>query len=520
MLSPMKRFVKWLLVVGMVACAAVVAARVAYPLPDISGRETSAAIPADADTPLGRLMQAGAARHPGKTGIISLHDGHDALASRLALAAQARHSLDVQYYIWHDDVSGIMLLDALHQAARRGVRVRLLLDDNGVPGLDPFMAALNAEPGFEIRLFNPSTLRNPKTLGYTFDFFRMNRRMHNKSLTADGAATIIGGRNIGDEYFRVGDGAYYMDMDVLATGAVVPETAAVFDDYWNSASVFAVESIIDGTGDLSGFRDRVTAIEAGAEAKALRGEMRSSTERYLDGGAAIEWTDVQLVADDPVKGLGIATRDQLMIARLGEILGNVERRLDLISAYFVPGQGGTGYFADLARGGRDVNILTNALDTTDVLLVHSGYTRYRRALLEAGVDLYELKLRGDMDSEAELQLKPFGVAGASLHAKTFAIDGERVFVGSFNFDPRSATLNCEMGFLIDSAALAGRVSSGFDGPLPRVTYRPELTPEGLMVWQEAVSDDRTVLYQQEPGSSWLQQAGIAILGVLPIEWML
>ena len=515
----MVRLFKWLTAICLVAGIAVVLARIAFPLPDIDGRVASLVRPADPATPMGRMMQVGAVKHPGKTGVISLHSGHDALASRLALAAQAEHSLDVQYYIWHDDTAGILLLDALYQATKRGVRVRLLLDDNGVPGLDDFMAALNDSTDFEIRLFNPSTIRDPKMLGYTFDFFRMNRRMHNKAFIADGAFAIIGGRNIGNEYFRVGEEAHYADMDVLVTGAAVPETAGVFDEYWNSASVFEVESIIDGTGDLAAFQDRAAEVAASAEAVALLGEFRSSAEHYRDGALAMEWTDVQLVADDPIKGLGTATRDQLMISRLGAILGGVERRLDLVSAYFVPGEAGTAYFSDLARAGKDVNILTNALNTTDVLLVHAGYTKYRRDLLEAGIDLFELKLRGEMTSEADIQLKPFGVSGASLHAKTFAVDGERVFVGSFNFDPRSATLNCEMGFLIDSPTLAGRISKGFDGPIGQVSYRPDLTPEEKMIWQEDVGGD-TVVYQEEPGTSWAQQIAIAIIGFLPIEWML
>jgi len=497
----MKRFLKFLAAIVAIVVVAIFAARLAFPLPDISSRVVSNAFPTDPTTPLGRLMAEGAAQHPGKTGVIPLQNGHDALASRLALAETAQRSIDLQYYIWHNDTSGIMLLDALFKAAQRGVRVRLLLDDNGVPGLDSFMAALNAQENFEIRLFNPSTVRSPKMLGYTFDFFRMNRRMHNKSFIVDGSVAIIGGRNIGDEYFQVGEDNFYVDMDVLAAGAMVPETEAVFDEYWNSASVFKVETIIDGTGDLAAFDARVIEVNASPDATSLVGDLQSSTKRYAQGAASMEWTNVQLVADDPVKGQGIATRDQLMITRLGEILGDVEQRLDLVSAYFVPGEEGTEYFTDLARAGKDVRILTNALNTTDVLMVHAGYSSYRRELLEAGVRLYELKLRGGMTPEADLQIKPFGLSGASLHAKTFAVDSTRIFIGSFNFDPRSATLNCEMGFLIDSPSLASQVTAGFDGPLETVSYQPELTPEGKMVWQEVIGDGNTVTYQEEPGAT-------------------
>lgn len=516
----MKRIIAILAGLVVIVAVALFAARLAFPLPDISNRAASTALPFDAKTPLGRLMANGAVLHPDKTGVIALQSGHDALASRLALTHEAQQSIDAQYYIWHDDTSGILLLDALYQAAQRGVRVRLLLDDNGVRGLDSFMAALNSQDNFEIRLFNPSTVRSPKMAGYAFDFFRMNRRMHNKSFIADGAATIIGGRNIGDEYFQVGKDPFYIDMDVLAVGAVVPQTTAAFDAYWNSASAFEVDRIIDGSGDLTAFQNRVAEVLASPQNKVLTGDLQNSLDRYTHGTAPLEWTDVRLVSDDPIKGQGMATHDQLMITRLGEIIGNVEQRLDLVSAYFVPGVVGTEFFANLSHAGKEVHILTNALNTTDVLMVHSGYSRYRRELLEAGVKLYELKLRGDMTTEADLQIKPFGLSGASLHAKTFAIDGTHIFIGSFNFDPRSAMLNCEMGLLIDSPTLAGRITAGFDDPLQTVSYQPNLTPEGKMVWQERLGDGSIVTYQEEPGATWLQQIALVVIGILPVEWLL
>lgn len=511
------RFLRFLLVLGSVLALAIVTARLIFALPDISNRAESQAIPASPETELGRFVARAAVERPDLSGVIPLQDGKDALASRLKLADMAEATIDLQYYIWHDDTSGILLLEALQRAAQRGVRVRLLLDDNGVPELDPFMAALNAEPGFEIRLFNPSTIRSPKLAGYTFDFFRMNRRMHNKSMLVDGAAAIIGGRNIGDEYFQVGEDVFYADMDVLAAAAIVPETAAVFDAYWNSASVFEVERVIDGAGDMPGFAARVAEIRAGEAAVDFLDGMDSSAARYAASAAAMEWTDVKLVADDPVKGLGVATRDQLMITRLGEILGGIERKLDLVSAYFVPGRAGTDFFVDLAQSGNEVRILTNALNTTDVLLVHAGYTKYRRALMEAGAQLYELKLRG---GPAAANALPLGLSGASLHAKTLAVDDNRIFIGSFNFDPRSAMLNCEMGFLIDSPALAQGLHDMFDERLDYVSYRPALTPEQKMIWRESLRDAEARVYQEEPGATWFQQVAMVVIGLMPVEWML
>lgn len=503
----------------LVTVIAIVIGRWLFPLPDISERTTELSLPRDPETRLARRVQPAMVGHEHESGVIPLAGGHDALGSRLALTDLADRSIDAQYYIWHDDTSGRLLLKALYDASKRGVRVRLLLDDNGVPGLDDVMAALNAQDNFEIRLFNPSTIRSPKLAGYALDFMRMNRRMHNKSFIVDGEAAIIGGRNIGDEYFRVGDENYYLDMDVLAFGQVVGKTAEVFDAYWNSASVFGVEQIIPGSGNLDAFLAGVAETAETPAAKTLVGQLETSASRFESGAVQPEFTRVEVVADDPVKGEGKAQREQLMISQLSDILGGVDHSIDLVSAYFVPGKQGEKLFDDLARAGKRVRILTNAMNTTDVLVVHAGYTKYRRDLLQAGVELFELKLRAEQDPGRD-ELKPLGLSGAALHAKTFAVDDQRVFIGSFNFDPRSALLNCEMGFLIDSPTMARRISEGFDGPLKLASYQPVLTLDGQMAWTEVMPDGKLGIYQQEPGASWFKQVAIAVIGVLPVEWLL
>jgi putative cardiolipin synthase len=515
----MKRALKILASIVLVLAVAVLGLRLAFPLPDIADRPVTTVPATDPEATLVRASAARAAQAPELSGILPLLDGTDALASRLELIRLAERSVDAQYYIWQDDISGILLLGALRDAALRGVKVRLLLDDNGVPGMDGHLASLDAIEGFEVRLYNPSTVRAPKMLGYAFDFFRMNRRMHNKSFIVDGAVAVIGGRNIGDDYFQIG-AQFYVDMDVLGVGAVVADTRAIFEEYWNAGSVFAIGTVVDGTGDLAAFDARLAEIAADPETAALLPELESSAARLADGAADLEWTRVQIVADDPIKGEGIAESGDLMITRLTEIMGGVEERLDLVSAYFIPGEVGTETFAALARGGRTVNLMTNALDTTDVLLVHAGYAKYRRELLESGADLFEMKLRGATTPRGAHGAGPFGLSGASLHAKTFAIDGERIFIGSFNFDPRSALLNTEMGFLIDSPTLARDLASRFDEGIPAISYLPTLTPDGDMVWSETTEDGETVLYQKEPGASWLEQVMLTVIGALPIEWML
>ena len=232
---------KIMVYVVVIVVVSIVAARFIFQLPDLSARPVQTALEVDRHTSLAKRAIESTDGHPELSGVIPLASGHDAFSSRLALAAMSEKSIDAQYYIWHDDTTGRMLLKALYDAAKRGVRVRLLLDDNGVTGMDDTLAALNMQENIEIRLFNPSVVRTPKWAGYTFDFMRMNRRMHNKAYIVDGVAAIVGGRNIGDEYFQVSDENYFLDLDVLAIGNVVRDTSAVFDVYWNSASAFGVE---------------------------------------------------------------------------------------------------------------------------------------------------------------------------------------------------------------------------------------------------------------------------------------
>ncbi|MBU3030916.1 phospholipase D-like domain-containing protein [Paracoccus marinaquae] len=489
------------------------AGRMIFPVPDVSGRDIEAALAPDGSMALGAQSARLSAAHPGQSGVAPLASGHAALRSRLVLADSAQGSIDAMYYIWHEDVSGTLLLDALRRAAERGVRVRLLLDDNGIAGLDQTLAALNAMPNFSVRLFNPSTVRKPKMLGYALYPLRMNRRMHNKAFIVDGAAAIVGGRNIGDEYFALGDAPAYLDLDVLGTGEVVADTVAVFDEYWNSEPVLALEQVIPGEGDLSGFEAALQA--AREDILAGPGADPVAAEQFGRGELVLDWTDVQVVADDPAKGMGQITRDQLMITRRGQILGMIDSNLDLISAYFVPGKAGAAFFSRLAQEGREVRILTNSWEATDVPMVHAGYVKYRRELLEAGVKLYEL--RPDKDGPRPAQGPgPFGSSESSLHAKTFAVDDARVFIGSFNFDPRSALLNCEMGFLIDSPEIAAAGTEALTNKLITRSYQPVLEG-GDMVWRSSGTDGPL---DREPGLGFLDRIKVYVLNLLPIEWLL
>ncbi len=513
----MNKLLKYLSYFLILTVIWIVALKITFPLPDISKRIDSLALASDPSTTLGKIFSDAHTHHPNKTGVLPLISGNDALGSRLILAKQAQKSIDIQYYIWHDDLSGNLLLKALYDASLRGVKIRLLLDDNGIHGLDNILTSLNALDNFEIRIFNPSMIRSPKILGYSFDFLRMNRRMHNKSFIVDGAVAIIGGRNVGDEYFQVGEKSFFIDLDVIGVGKIVPKTASAFDEYWNSQSAYEIESFITTIGNLKTFLSNTSKANSSPGNTALSKSINTSAERLIAKKMSLEWTDVELVFDNPLKGLGKVQEDQLLIEQMMSMIGEVKHKIDLVSAYFIPGKKGSSYFSKLANDSKKIRILTNAMATTDVLMVHAGYSKYRRELLSSGVDLYELKLNNVIEKKKNDFLSG---SNASLHAKTFAIDNNRIFIGSFNFDPRSVFLNCEMGFLIHSSKLALQLSAAFDKPIKANSYQPKLTPGGKMIWNEIKEGDELITYQEEPEASWFQQISMVIIGLLPVEWLL
>ncbi len=476
-----------------------------------------------AETRLGRASAAQVARQrDGKSGVHALFDPLEAFAARMLLAEAAEKSLDVQYYIWHADQTGTLLMQALVDAAERGVRVRLLLDDGGTSGLDDRLAALAEHPRIEVRLFNPFVLRWPKPIGYLTDFSRANRRMHNKSFTADNQATIIGGRNMGDEYFGATDGVLFSDLDVLAIGPIVPEVSADFDRYWASASAWPVQAILPAAGAeaLATLARDAERIRSSPEAKAYADAVRNTAfvNDHLQQRVALDWSVVRMVSDDPAKGLAKEERGGLLVDQLYHLLGAPQRSLSLVSPYFVPTAAGVQALAAMRKRGVAVQILTNAYEATDVPLVHAGYAKRRKPLLKSGVALYEMQSTATGGKDPVARLNPLGSSGSSLHAKTFAVDGERAFVGSFNFDPRSALLNTELGFLIDSPVLAKRIESAFETQVPKRSYTLALSDSGKVVWRDFA--DPPVVHKVEPGSSWWSRAGLTALSWLPIEWLL
>ena len=491
-------------------------------LPSLELPDASTAPFDTSDTVLGKAIRPLVAAHSGLSGIYPLPDGRDAFAAREFLSRSAERTLDIRYYIWRNDVSGTLLFAAVCAAADRGVRVRLLLDDNNTAGLDPLLAALDSHPNIEVRLFNPFAIRGARWISYATDFSRLNRRMHNKSFTADNQATIVGGRNVGDEYFGATNGVLFADLDVLAVGPVVAEVSEDFDRYWFSGSSYPGNRVLPAVDNV-----QITGLVAAA----LRVERDPATVAYVnairtsrfalewDRGTLVPvWAATRLVSDDPAKGLGLAATEAPLFREFREIIGESVSQVDIVSPYFVPTSAGLDTLIDLTKRGVRIRVLTNALEATDVPIVHAGYAKRRRALLQHGIALYELR-RSSSDIATGEHAFGLGSSGSSLHAKTFSVDRSRVFIGSYNFDPRSAKLNTEMGIVIESPALAGSIEAYLSSRIPSTAYEVRLTDAEQLQWIER-GESGLVLHDVEPGSTAWQRARVWLLSLLPIEWLL
>jgi phosphatidylserine/phosphatidylglycerophosphate/cardiolipin synthase-like enzyme len=492
-------------------------------LPSLDSRHETHAIASSDATRLGSAVAGAVAQHPGRSGIYALTAPADAFAARAILAYTAEKSLDIQYYIWHADHTGLLLFEAAWRAADRGVRVRILLDDANTGGLDDIVAALATHPNIEMRLYNPLVPRSARALNFVTDFGRANRRMHNKSLTADNAVTIVGGRNVGDEYFAAGEGVAFTDLDVMAVGAAVHEVSNAFDLYWNSASSYPATALLApaGAGARAMLEARFAAMRADAGSAAYLEILRRTglVQRLIAKALPLEWASTQVVRDDPAKTLdATGTRDLLLLSDLLPAIGQPKTSFDLVSPYFVPGDAGTAALLQAAQRGVRVRVLTNSLAATDVGAVHAGYVKRRCDLLRGGVHLYEMEPTASTDAGEE---RGFGSSSSvQLHAKTFALDEARIFVGSFNFDQRSAHLNTEMGLVIESPALAQQLSSAFEREVPKLAYEVRLTADGHCAEWVDRRNGGEVRYDTDPGTSMARRAWIDFLSILPIEWLL
>ncbi len=475
-------------------------------------------------TKIGHLFENGAAKHPGKSGFHLIPYGQEAFTSRIAMTEMAEKSLDLQYYLWHSDNSGTLLAHHLIKAADRGVKVRILMDDIGLAGYDSIIAAMDTHPNIQIRIFNPFALRSLHIFNYIHDFDRVNHRMHNKAFIMDNTIAIIGGRNIGDEYFAVSSESNFRDLGIAAAGPIVRQISTVYDYFWNGSRSVPIAVL---AGRIYTQKDLAEAIQTidqklaainfpyilNRDVKALRSRLLSIRDNFI-------WAKGQFVWDDP-ETMSLNTEHQkgTMIEKLSERVKSLKKQLIVESAYFVPRDSGIAELRQLNKMGIRVRILTNSLASNDVIASHAGYAGYRKKLIKSGVELYELRPDAGGDNVTNKKLLT-ATNKSALHTKTMVFDDSAVFIGSFNLDPRSAAINTEGGLYIESPKLVMEVMAYMkDGIKPKNSYRVILDTKGELAWVTTIEGKR-IIYHSDPEVGVWRQFKSDLIEILPIELQL
>lgn len=484
--------------------------------PPANGARSSALLAQPDATELDRELAPLLAEYPGKTGALLVTDGVDAFAARALSAQKAGRSLDLQYYIWHDDLTGRLLGREAWMAAERGVRVRMLLDDMNAEGMDSKLLLLDSHPNIELRLYNPFRNRTgpARIVELVQRIFSVNHRMHNKAWIADGRVAVVGGRNIGVEYFGAGDDVNFRDLDVVLFGPAVAETSAMFDRYWNSAAAVPLAGL--SRAPEGAFEDIAGAIATEARSAAAQRYLQRvanspKVQDYAGKRLVPFWSDrIHLIADPPLKWEA-DSRDQWLVHRIERDLSTAKDKVLLISPYFVPGPEVTVGMTGLAEKGVTVGVVTNSLAANDVAAVYGAYRAYRDDLLRGGVHVYELRAQGHADSSL------FGSSGASLHTKAYSVDDTRGFIGSFNLDARSAYLNTEMGVMFDDAQLAKAVRNEYLRLAdPQLSYWMHLDTHGKPRWLDRTAKQPALLSREPQTDTWQRFSAHAI-SWLPLE---
>jgi len=472
-------------------------------------------------TSVGALFQEAADKHPGLSGFSLVQHGENAFLARLAMADLAEKTLDAQYYIWDSDNTGRILASHLVRAADRGVRVRILIDDHYQTGEKDFLkSALDGHPNIEIRLFNPVTNRFWRTLSFLADFGRVNHRMHNKLLVMDNAVAIVGGRNIGDVYFGVRADHNYRDLDVLTTGPIVREISASFDMFWNSdwaipvgATVKELPTEKDWKAMLKQFEESVSATGYPYPMYPNLDELRARLVQIRDN---FIWAPGSVLVEHPSR---VATDAEIGVIgkALSQRVSELEREMLIESPYFVLPDRTIERVRQLTARGIKVRALTNSAASSDVIAAHAGYANTREKLLKAGAELYELRPDSNMERHWSVLS---GKSRAALHCKSIVFDRKSVFIGSFNLDPRSSTLNTEIGVMIDSPEIASQVAKIMDeGVSPGSAYRVTLDNDDRLMWT-AENNGEKVQYDKDPETNVWNRLLFDFIGILPIEHLL
>lgn len=463
---------------------------------------------------------------PELTGYYLLSNPDEALASRLALIEQAQSRLDIQYYIWHNDKIGQLFFYHLIQAANRGVHIRLLIDDNNAQSIEATLLALVQHPNIEIKLFNPYRFRKYRQWDMLLDVKRINRRMHNKTVIADGKLSIIGGRNIGNEYFNVSDDFQFADIDILLAGYAHQQIAQSFNEYWQDEYAFEVRDIVNHRRHQLRYPQLVEQLNHFYQTENFNKIQQDvdSFNQWLNHDLSLDWVKAQAFIDPVEKVRKQANPQDYVYPNLIQNAVTPTQQLDIISAYFIPREDGVQQLATLAQTGVDIRILTNSFASNDVEMVHAFYSPYRKDLLTSGIELYEFlpvtHIEHFMHTHQKSPKKPKtkitqgGSSHASLHAKTYIIDHQQVFVGSMNLDPRSIIYNTELGVLLDSPQLATHLHQDMSD-LSLYAWQLKLNDKQKITW--TLPNHPEIVLDKEPKIKWWQKAGLKIVSWLPVE---
>ena len=467
--------------------------------------------------------------HPDLSGYHPIVTGANAFAARSILTEMATRNIDVQYYIWHDDQAGHLLLKDLWKAAERGVIVRLLLDDfNSNAKLDQQLLRFASHPNIAVRIINPLMHRKFQMLNFVTGLPRINRRMHNKSMIFDKQITIIGGRNIGNEYLSNDQNSQFADLDVLLIGKVVADIDNSFTSYWSAPISFDIETLVTldkgTTTDFLAGLDKLDEDDKNNSRSSLAVYKTAIADSSIDTDLVnkrvpFRWTDMQFLSDDVGKLTKSVPANTNLVHQLRTLLGSPSKKLTIISSYFVPTKDGVSTLVQLADSGVDIKILTNSFDATDVTAVHSGYSQWRPALLRAGIKIYELKSTASEEKRGNKLWKARNQSSTSLHTKTFAIDDHQVFIGSYNVDPRSANINTEMGVIINDDELARQLHQALSDNLLSQAYEVKLMDNDQLQWH-TVENEEKVIYNSEPRVGMSDHIWLTIMSWLPIDWLL
>ena len=447
---------------------------------------------------------------PGLSGFVALPDGTDALASRLLLADSAVRSVDAQYYQLANDTAGKLFLESLLRAADRGVRVRLLIDDYLSRGKDLGLAVADLQPNLEVRIYNPFLGGN--SWGIFSSLARMNRRMHNKSFTVDEQICVIGGRNVADHYYGVGANAYFGDLDLVGVGPVVKDVASMFRTYWDSEHSKPLQHTLPNAMPrlpslaelMKSLVDSRTRARTSRYRDALEGSMSNLMGKDL---SRILWAKHELAFDHPDKTKGAHSGSGSVRELLTNKIKRARSELLIVSPYFVPRAVDIEGLARLSDRGVDVSIVTNSLSSNNQPAAHANYAPCRVPLLRAGIKIFELRPDAGEEDKA---------TRTTLHAKLAAIDGRDFFAGSFNFDPRSANLNTELGIAIESEALAGALVEAVRGVLRSGTFEVFLSDQDTLRWRTEKDGD-VLTFSEEPMASLWNRLGSKIAQTLPLR---